>query len=224
MPDRALSERLQVVERLLDDKLMTQKALKTGLDKDPVFLERLAEYQKVKLVNIRRGQLLADFEADGKALEQFFNDNKKRIAQPESRNIQMVVLKTRHEAEGILQKITAGKMTIHEAAKNFSIDPNAKKTLGVIGWVSKGTGFPALDTLSFSLDKDKIGGPVKSKAGWHLVKVLDIRDAMYVDFNEMNTWERTRRIYLHERLGDYVANLRLQSFTVEVDDDFLKRT
>ena len=217
-----LPGRLDILEHFLDEQLMTQKALQLGLDKDKVFLERLAEFKKARLVNMRRGKLIADFEPGQQTLKAFYDANKQRIIHPESREIQMVVLKTEKEAKYVLAKIKAGKLTIHEAASRYSIDPNVKKTLGVIGWVAKGTGYPALDKLAFSTEKDAIAGPVHTEAGWHLVKVLNIRNALYDNFQESNTQELTRRMYFHDKLNNYVSNLRLESFPVEVYGEVLK--
>ncbi len=219
---KSLAERLDLVERLLDDQLMTEKAMQVGLNKDMVFLERMAEFKKARLVNMRRSQLIAGFEPDQQDLQAFYKANKQGIIKPESREIQMVVLKSEKEARKVLSKIKSGKLTIHEAASQYSIDPNVKKTLGVIGWVTKGTGYPALDKLAFAAAKDAVVGPVQTEAGWHLVRVIDIRDALYDNLEDNNTQELTKRMYFHDKLNNYVSKLRLESFPVEVYGEVLK--
>ncbi len=201
---------------------MTEKAMQVGLNKDMVFLERMAEFKKARLVNMRRSQLIAGFEPDQQDLQAFYKANKQGIIKPESREIQMVVLKSEKEARKVLSKIKSGKLTIHEAASQYSIDPNVKKTLGVIGWVAKGTGYPALDKLAFAAAKDAVVGPVQTEAGWHLVRVIDIRDALYDNLEDNNTQELTKRMYFHDKLNNYVSKLRLESFPVEVYGEVLK--
>ena len=49
----------------------------------------------------------------------------------------MVVVKTREEAETIKADIESGKITMFQAAQQYSIDPDAKHTLGELGWVSQ---------------------------------------------------------------------------------------
>jgi parvulin-like peptidyl-prolyl isomerase len=139
------------------------------------------------------------------------------------RNVQMVVVKTRKEADDIKKKINSKKMTFFEAARDFSIDPNAKQNLGQIGWVKQGTGFPKLDKTTFSLKKDQLGGPVETPIGWHLVKVLDVRDARYKNINDKGTLDMTRRTLMHEKLDQYTANLRKEKFTVTVYEDVFSR-
>ena len=75
-----------------------------------------------------------------------------------------------------------------------------------------------LDALAFSLGPGKIGGPVETPNGWHLVKVLDVEDAKYDDLEDTQTARMVRRKLLKEKLNDYVVSLREKEFPVEVYD------
>ena len=89
--------------------------------------------------------------------------------------------------------------------------------MGELGWVGKGSGFPALDRLTFSLKQDKLGGPVQSPAGWHLVKVLDVRSPRLQSINDKETWKTTKNMLWRERRDGYVTALRTKNvFPVEV--------
>ena len=63
----------------------------------------------------------------------------------------------------------------------------------------------------------------ESPAGWHLVKVVDMQDARFTDIEDEETRKATRRLYLKEKLNDYVVGLRKNDFPVVVYDDNLKR-
>jgi len=140
---------------------------------------------------------------------------------PETRKVQMVVVKTRKEAESIKDRIEAGDITMYEAARDYSIAANAKRNLGEVGWVNQGEVAPALDAAIFSLEPGKIGGPVESPAGWHLVKALEVKDSKYSDFADEATRNLTRRRYLHEKVDAYTAQLRKNEFPVVVYQDRL---
>lgn len=141
----------------------------------------------------------------------------------EARKIHMVVLKTREEAEAVKNRVSTGEITIYEAARDHSIDPMAMQTLGDMGWVTRGTGFPELDKLTFSLAPDELGGPVESPAGWHLVTVLDIRDALFEDIVNEATRKTIRRRYIQDKMNEYVINLRRNEFPVVVFEKNLDR-
>jgi parvulin-like peptidyl-prolyl isomerase len=202
---------------------MADKGRAAGLESDPVFVQRTGEYRKTRLINLHRSQLIQDWTPSDEELKAYFEANKDKIVVPEMRKIQMVVLETKEEAEDIKQKIESGELTIFQAARDHSIDPNARSTLGEMGWVTHGSGFPELDEFTFFLEPEVLGGPVQSPAGWHLVKVLDVQDAQMVNMAEAQTHRKTMRLYIAEKFDSYVIDLRKNQFEVAVYEDELKR-
>ena len=219
----SLKQRMKTLDNLIDDRIITAKARESGLEQDPVFQARVNEFKKTSLINLHQEMLFKGFAPQDAEVRSYYEKNKSKIIAPEVRRVQMVVLKTKKEADEIKKKVKSKKMTFFEAARDFSLDPNAKQNLGEIGWVKQGTGFPELDKLTFSLKKEQLGGPVETPVGWHLVKVLDIRDAMYTNIKDKNTWDTTRRTLIHEKLDEYTADLRKDKFPVTVYEDVFKQ-
>ena len=217
------TERQKRLDVYIDNRVMAIKGRAAGLESDPSYLERTGEYRKTRLINLHRGQLISEWTPGDEELKVFFDANKDRISVPEMRKVQMVVLKTQAEAEDIKQRIDAGELTMFQAAMEHSIDPRAKQTLGDMGWVSHGSGFPELDEFTFFLEPDVLGGPVESPAGWHLVKVLDVQDAQLINLGEPQTRRTTLRLYMGEKLDSYVIELRKNDFKVAVFEDELAR-
>ncbi len=218
-----LKQRMKALDGVIDERIMIAKAREMGLEKDPVYHARVDEFKKTTLVNLHQGKLFKKYTPQESEIRAYYAKNRDKIIQPEVRKIQMLVVKSRKEAEEIKKKVNSKKMTFFEAARDFSIDPNAKQNLGEIGWVKKGTGFPALDKLTFSLKKDQLGGPAETPVGWHLVKVLDVRDARYQNIDDKITLDQTRRTLMHEKLNQYTASLRKEKFPVTVYEDVFSR-
>jgi len=211
------------LEDYIDSRLMLQKARAVGLENDPGYQRRLHEYEKSLLVNARRAALAEKMSPGDDDIRNYYKQNRDRIMVPEMRNIQMIVVQSRDQAESVKRKIESGEMTFFQAASEYSIDPNAKMNLGELGWVSHGSGFAGLDQVTFALEPQAIGGPVESPAGWHLVKVLEVREGKYGDIDDRETWKQTRRLLLHERENQYLADLRTTTFPVVVYDDVFNR-
>lgn len=218
-----LARRLVTLDELIDNRLMALKARKAGSEKDPSYTKRLAEFSKTRLVNFHRDQLINGMAPTEQEVRDYYEKYQNRIAVKERRKIQMVVLPDRAQAEAVKARIDSGEITIYQAALNHSIDPRAKQTLGDFGWVEKGSGFPELDNLAFSLKPGQLGGPVQSPAGWHLVLVTDQRTPAYSDIEDENTRNATRRLLLKDKLGQYVRGLRKDGFPVVVYEDTLNR-
>lgn len=216
-------ERMKRLQAYIDSELMRSKALAAGMDKTEEFIERTSEYRKTHLINTHRTALIHSWNPSEDELKTTFVDNMDKISVPESRKVQTVVVATREEAESIKADIEGGKITMFKAAQDYSLDPNAKSTLGELGWVSQGTGFDELDDFTFNLEPETIGGPVKTPAGWQLVKVLDVNDAQYQNFDDPQTRKLTLRLHMQKKFNDYVVDLRKNHFEVAVYDDELNK-
>ena len=80
-----------------------------------------------------------------------------------------ILVKTEKEALDILKKIETDQ-DFEKCAKRFSICPSKNKG-GDLGEVRKGDLVKPIETVIFKKALNKIHGPVKSRFGYHLVKV-----------------------------------------------------
>jgi peptidyl-prolyl cis-trans isomerase C len=216
--------RREALNKQIDIRIMTRKAREAGLDKDPAYLARMAEFRKTRLINHHRLGLVNDIEPTDAEIDAYYEANRDAIADPEVRKVQMVVLKTQEEADAVKKRIEAEEITLFEAARDHSITPTAKQDLGEVGWVERGTALPALDEAIFSLGPGELGGPVETPAGWHIVSVTDIREAQHQDIKSHETRNLTRRKLIHDKLDEYVVNLRKQGlYPIEVREDVMVR-
>jgi peptidyl-prolyl cis-trans isomerase C len=226
MADPLASEqdaRRQALDAEIDLRIMASKARAAGLDQDRLFKARSGEFHKTRLINLHRERLVEQMEPTDEELKAYYEANKATIVEPEARKIQMVVLKTKDEAEDVKARIDAGGMTMYQAARDHSIAPKAKDDLGEVGWVYQGDTVPALDEAVFALGPGEASNPVETPAGWHLVMVQDVREARFTGLDDNATRKLTRRRYLDEKLNEYVVALRQDQFTVEVYEDVLVR-
>jgi len=215
--------RVEALEKIIDKRIMTQKAKEVGLENDLVYQARVGEFSKTSLINLHRGRLIESWEPTEQEIIDFYEANQDRIIVKEVRKLQMLVVETEEEAQRLKDQIEAKEITFHKAVADYSIIPDANKTLGQIGWVSEGTGFPALDEVTFMLEAGETGGPVQSPAGWHLVRVLDLRDAQHKNIADPRTRKVARRIFLEDKLSRYVIDLRKENYTVEIEEDMLQK-
>ena len=213
--------RLKALQHEIDMRILAQKARAAGLENDPTYQRRMKEFSKTLLINVYRDKLVKKMEPTEKVLKAYYEKNRRRFVLPEVRKIQMVVVKNEADAKQIMHRIKAGEITMFQAARDYSIAVNAKNDLGEVGWVNQGSTAPKLDKLIFSLEPGVLGGPVQSPAGWHLVKVEEVKDAKYTDYADEATHKLVRRHYLHDKLDAYTVGLREHQFTVKVYQDRL---
>ena len=77
-----------------------------------------------------------------------------------------------------------GKATFAEVAKEFSEGPTAPKG-GDLGFFGKGQMVKAFEDRAFSMKKDEVSGPVRTKFGFHIIQVTDRRDERKKPYDEV---------------------------------------
>ena len=84
-----------------------------------------------------------------------------------------ILVPTEQKALELLFDLQQGK-DFGEVAKQNSICPS-KKNGGDLGWFSRGQMVKEFEDTAFSLEKGKISKPVRTRFGWHLIKVVDAK-------------------------------------------------
>src|SRR3954462_13398923 len=112
------------------------------------------------------------------AIEDFYNKNKARFAQPEKRDLRVVLTKTKAEAEKAKAALESGE-SWKDVAKKYSIDDTSKAAGGKLPAQAKGTLDKELDDAVFSADKNKLVGPIKTQYGYYDFTVTDITEASH---------------------------------------------
>ncbi len=106
----------------------------------------------------------------------YFNKNKQRFAQPERRDLRIVLTKGEAKAKQAQQAIQGGQ-AFAKVAKKFSIDQASKAQGGKLPAVAKGQQEKALDSAIFAAKKGKLTGPVKTQFGYYVFEVTKVTKA-----------------------------------------------
>jgi foldase protein PrsA len=106
----------------------------------------------------------------------YYDKNKERFAQPERRDLSIVLTKKEAQAKAAKQALQDGE-SFKSVAKEYSIDDASKAQGGKLPAVAKGQQEKAFDDAIFAADKGKITGPVKTQFGYYVFKVDKITEA-----------------------------------------------
>jgi foldase protein PrsA len=106
----------------------------------------------------------------------YYNKNKARFAQPERRDLRIVLTKGAAKAAQAKKAIQGGQ-SFAKVAKKFSIDQASKKKGGKLPAVAKGQQEKALDTAIFKAKKGQLTGPVKTQFGYYVFEVTKVTAA-----------------------------------------------
>ena len=109
-------------------------------------------------------------EVTDQQIEDYYDKNKAQFAQPERRDLSIVLTKTEAKANEAKAALQSGE-SFKSVAKEFSIDDASKAKGGKLPAVAKGQQEKTFDDAIFKARKDKIAGPVKTQFGWYVFRV-----------------------------------------------------
>ena len=109
-------------------------------------------------------------------IQDFYNKNKDRFAQPERRDLRVVLTKTEAKANQAKKALENGQ-SWKTVAKQYSIDEASKAQGGKLPAQAKGTLEKQLDAAVFSAKKNKLTGPIKTQFGYYVFDVTKITPA-----------------------------------------------
>ncbi len=116
-------------------------------------------------------------------VEEYYEKNKKRFAQPERRDLLVILTKSEAKAEQAKKALEDGDPW-KEVVKKYSIDEASKAQGGRLPAVAKGQQEKALDEAVFAASKGKVMGPVKTQFGWYVFQVVKITPASQQELAE----------------------------------------
>jgi peptidyl-prolyl cis-trans isomerase C len=174
----------ELLDTMIVRELILQQAGKDGIDKSQAVADKLEELKKRVVVEAFLKKKVEEEAKIGDAeLQEFYNKNKDKFKTGDQVHASHILVKTEAEAQDILKQLKAGGK-FEELAKKHSIDAAAAKG-GDLGWFGKGAMLPEFEKAVFALKEGDISGIVKTKFGYHIIKLTGKRPAGIRPFDEV---------------------------------------
>jgi foldase protein PrsA len=109
-------------------------------------------------------------------IKDFYDKNKERFAQPERRDLRIVLTKGEANANEAKAALDGGQ-SWKSVAKEFSIDEASKSQGGKLPAQANGTLEKALDEAVFKAQRGEVTGPVKTQFGYYVFEVEKVQKA-----------------------------------------------
>ena len=154
------------------------------------------EKAKVSYIVLKESDLQKAVEVDSEKLQTFYDDNKDRFVTPEQRKVAHILVKIKaggvvgekqaqQKAQSLYEEIKSGKKSFEELAASDSDDEIAAKKSGEIGLIALGDMGPLFEKTAFSLKAQEVSQPVKTEAGYEIIKVISLIDSKQKTFDEV---------------------------------------
>ena len=174
MPPQVLYPML--LDQLVDRHALVVAARKQGLQDDPAVERQIARATDLALQNALLSKEIGP-KLNEDAIKARYERDYANKPGAEEVHAAHILVPTEQKAKEIIQKLDKGAK-FEELAKENSTDPSAKGNGGDLGYFKKGDMLPEFSEAAFSLKPGQVTqAPVKTRFGWHVIKVLDHRTA-----------------------------------------------
>lgn len=211
------AEKDEVLQRLIEEKLLYEASLKKGLDRDP-------KVQKVMINTLLRDVVYANVrnsDFTDEELQKYYEAHKEEFVVPEKVQIRRILIKisderTEADAKALADKVRADLVkkpdSFKDAAAQYSEDPYRRRG-GDVGFVPR-TGKPGLDPAlvdaAFNLEVNAISDLIKTSEGFNIISVANKRERVERTFQQMkgSVLRKVKNEKLKSLYDEYVAQLR----------------
>lgn len=184
------------------------------------YVRKARQRQKVIEARVQPRIVISEAEVRAYYAENFKNDDEvrvrmisKRIPAAASDAERTAVLE---EVRKLRAQVTGGGRDFEAVARTESEGPNPAQG-GDLGWFRRGDVAEEIEEIAFTLDKGQVSPPIELGGAYHILQLVDRREAAAKPFDEVK--DRIRSV-LFNREGEkeyerWIAELRNKSF-VEV--------
>jgi peptidyl-prolyl cis-trans isomerase C len=222
----SLEEKKEVLQTIVEEKLLYAEAIRKGVDKDP-------KVQKVVVNTLVREDVfnqIKNSDFSDEVLQAYYDAHKDEFIVPEKVQIKRILIKTgpdrtedqaKSQAEKIRSDVEKTPDSFKDLASKFSEDPY-KHRGGDVGFVSK-EGKPGLDQAvvekAFTVEVGKVSDVFKTEDGYNVILVAAKREQLERTFQQMKgtVLRKAKNAKQEDAYKSYVEALKKDA-KVSIDD------
>jgi len=172
------------LEEMIKRDLIYNQAKKMRLQNDKEYIEKLKEFEKMTLVALLLKKEIEDkvqvTEDEARAL---FDENQDKFTIGTQLRASHILVETEDEAKNIHDRITKGE-DFAKLAKELSKDQGSAAKGGDLGYFGRGRMVPEFERAAMSLKPGEVSSPVRSRFGYHIIKLTDIKKGDQASFDQ----------------------------------------
>ncbi len=180
LPSDEVSRRFDAERARLGEEEFQKQLADQGLS-ESAYRKRLEEQALVDAIGSKVTQGIT---ATSEEAESFYLTHKDLFGRTLMVHAADILLDTESQADMIAAEARRGR-DFAELARMFSKDDASRALGGDLGWIERGTREPAFEEAAFSMKPGQVSGVVRASDGFHVIKVLDRREASVPPFEEV---------------------------------------
>jgi peptidyl-prolyl cis-trans isomerase C len=211
------------LDEIIKRELIYQNALKMKLNNDEEYIAKIKEFEKMTLISL---VLKKEVEEKAKITEEevnaFFEKNEAKFRIGTELKASHILVETEEIAKDILDKINNGE-NFAKLAKAHSKDKGSAEKGGDLGFFGRGKMVPEFERAAMSLKIGELSGPVKTRFGFHVIKLTAIKEGDPANFEQSKVSIQKQLISTKRKqlFDSYIETLK-NSGNIEKDQAMLR--
>ncbi|NVJ52803.1 MAG: peptidyl-prolyl cis-trans isomerase [Campylobacteraceae bacterium] len=197
----------QILDQIINNKLLTDKAVKSGIEKDKEYKESLEKLKRDLALRVWLKKESQNVKVSDKDIKDYYNKNKAQFKVPATLEARHILTKTEKEAKDLIQilnKSSNKKEKFVELAKTKSVGPSGPQG-GYLGKFPETKMVPEFSKAAKAL---KVGtyskSPVKTQFGYHVIYLEDKQAEKPLEFDKIKN--RIKQVLLQEKFKDFLES------------------
>lgn len=215
----------EFLNTLVRQKLMVQKAEETGLKEDEEVRLKIEELmqqvtENVLVETVVKREVLDKAVVSVKEAKSYYKEHQDEFGEKEKAKARHILVETEEEALEVRQALEKGA-DFAELAKEKSIDQHTAEQGGELDYFERGRMLPEFEKACFDLKVGEISDIVKTRFGYHIIKLEDKQEASVKEFYEVSD-EIKKKLIVGKQQEDYQKWLRQleKEAEIEMNEDF----
>lgn len=200
-----------VLDFLVDEQLVVQKAQADKIAETPEFSKRLAYLRDKALMEILLGNVAKSASTEA-AIKQTYDEAAKNQKPDTEYRAHHILVASEDDAKKALARIKGGE-DFGKVADEVSKDSGSKG--GDLGWFTKDRMVPEFGDAAAKLQPGQLSEPVKSQFGWHIIKLDETRPKTFPPLDQIK--DQVARYVVQKAQSELVLKLRESAKVVRTD-------
>lgn len=184
----------KLLDQLVQEKLFYMEAVRNKYDKEQEVINAVEKMKENVLVNYYIQKEMATLKVSDKEINDYYNKNKIEFTDGEKVRASHILVEKEEDANSILKRLEAGE-DFSVLAKELSTCPSGKNG-GDLNYFGRGQMVDTFEQAAFALSAGQMtAAPVKTRFGWHIIKVTDKQEARAKALEEVKGDIRSTLLY-----------------------------
>jgi len=198
--------RKAVRDDLIKQEVLSQEAIRKGLDKTPDVATQMKITRQSVLIRALQSDFIANNQPTDKEVRKEYEVVTAASMGDQEYNPRHILVSTEEEAKDVIRSLKKGAK-FEQLAKDKSTDDGSKNKGGELGWSSARSYAQPFAEALVKLKKGEITQqPVKTSFGWHVIRLDGIRPLKIPPYEEVKG--KVLQRVLQRRFAAYLEELR----------------